>query len=102
MTTQAELSVAALLAEPLTDAKQIAAFEAASVAFAYGAALRGTRLEADLTQADCARLAGTSQPAIARLEIGGVDPKLSTVWRHLRALGKRMILGVDAAGGIAL
>lgn len=41
-----------------------------------------------LTQADVAARMATSQPAVARLEAGEIDPKLSTVGRYARAVGK--------------
>lgn len=40
-----------------------------------------------LTQAEVARRMGTSQPAIARLERGEADPRLSTVERYAQVVG---------------
>lgn len=43
------------------------------------------REESGLTQQELAERAGTSQPAIARLESGGASPTLSTLERLARA-----------------
>lgn len=52
--------------------------------------VRRARLERGLTQADLARRARTSQPAIARLEAGGRSPSVATLGRVLEALGLRL------------
>ena len=46
------------------------------------------RESSGLTQADVAARMATSQPAVARMEAGEVDPKLSTVARYAKALGR--------------
>ena len=43
--------------------------------------LKRRRIELGLTQSELARRAGVSQPLIARIELGDVDPRLSTVSR---------------------
>ena len=43
--------------------------------------LRQRRTELDLTQSSLADKAGVSQPLIARIEGGDVDPRLSTLRR---------------------
>ncbi len=43
-----------------------------------------------ISQRELARRAGTSQPAIARLERGEVDPKLSTLERFAAAIGQQV------------
>lgn len=48
------------------------------------------RHDAGLSQADVAERMGTSQPAVARLEAGGVDARLSTLERYAAAVGLRM------------
>jgi DNA-binding XRE family transcriptional regulator len=45
------------------------------------------RAAAGISQRELARRMGTSQPAIARLERGEVDPKLSTLQRFAAAIG---------------
>ncbi|MBJ7601192.1 MAG: helix-turn-helix transcriptional regulator [Candidatus Dormibacteraeota bacterium] len=42
---------------------------------------------AGLTQAEVAKRMGTSQPAIARLERGETDPRLSTIERFAEVVG---------------
>jgi predicted transcriptional regulator len=49
--------------------------------------LRELRKSPPVSQAELARRIGTSQPAIARLEAGLADPKLSTIARYAAALG---------------
>ncbi|MFB6138699.1 MAG: CBS domain-containing protein [Halobacteriaceae archaeon] len=48
--------------------------------------LKARRDELDLTQAELADLADVSQPLIARIEGGDVDPRLSTLRRIIEAL----------------
>lgn len=48
--------------------------------------LRERRKEFDLTQSELAERAGVSQPLIARIEGGDVDPRLSTLRRIVEAL----------------
>lgn len=45
------------------------------------------RLNAGLSQAELARLIGTHQPAIARLEKGLTEPQLSTMQKLAEAFG---------------
>jgi len=48
--------------------------------------LRERRTEMELTQSELAEAAGVSQPLIARIEGGDVDPRLSTLRRIVNAL----------------
>jgi len=50
--------------------------------------IKKKRRELNLTQVDLAKLAGVSQPLIARIEAGGVDPRLSTLGKIIRALNE--------------
>ncbi|MBI3968483.1 MAG: helix-turn-helix domain-containing protein [Chloroflexi bacterium] len=50
------------------------------------------RLSQGISQAELARRLGTSQAAVARLEAGGVDPRLETLQRISRALGAELIV----------
>jgi predicted transcriptional regulator len=43
-----------------------------------------------LSQAEVAERMGTSQPAVARLEAGSVDVRLSTLERYAAAVGRRL------------
>jgi DNA-binding XRE family transcriptional regulator len=49
--------------------------------------LAARRVEMGLSQKIVAALMGTTQPALARLERGEIDPKLSTLERYAEALG---------------
>lgn len=69
-----------------------AAYERADRAMRFGDAVRAAREAAGISQAELARRMGTGQPTIARLELGGVDPKLSTIERISRALGTDLVL----------
>jgi transcriptional regulator with XRE-family HTH domain len=52
-----------------------------------GAFIASLRLAGDLSQRELAQRAGTSQPAIARLEQGRASPTLATLQRLARAAG---------------
>jgi predicted transcriptional regulator len=53
-------------------------------------ALAATRSRARISQSTIARRIKTSQPAVARLEAGAVDPRLSTIQRYAASVGKRI------------
>jgi len=63
----------------------------------HPAEVRALRKKLGLTQAQLAKAAGVSQPLIARIENGSVDPRLSTYHAILEALnraeGKGILLG---------
>ena len=54
--------------------------------------IREARTAAGLTQAELARRAGTSQPAVVRYETGETSPSVATLERLLRAAGQRLEL----------
>jgi DNA-binding XRE family transcriptional regulator len=54
------------------------------------------RRAAGLSQGEVAERMGTSQPAVARLEAGQVDARMSTVQRYAAAVGAR--LNIDTRG----
>jgi DNA-binding XRE family transcriptional regulator len=54
--------------------------------------LAAKRIEMGLSQKIVAAKMGTTQPALARLERGEIDPKLSTLERYAEALGQRIAL----------
>lgn len=56
--------------------------------------LRALRKKLGLTQAAVARAAGVSQPLVARIENGSVDPRLSTYTSVLEALNRAERKGV--------
>lgn len=55
-----------------------------------GRLLRQARVSAGLTQAELARAAKTSQPAISAIERGDKDPSVATLQRLLRAAHRRL------------
>ena len=64
-----------------------------------GASLAARRRELGLSQAEVAERMGTSQPAIARLESGSTNARLSTLTRYAEALGCAVSLSlVDRTG----
>lgn len=56
------------------------------------------RQRADLSQAELARRAGTSQPAISAYEQGRRDPTVDSLRRLVEAAGWRLVLGVEPVG----
>jgi transcriptional regulator with XRE-family HTH domain len=52
--------------------------------------LVAARLKAGLSQTEVAARMGTSQSAVARLESGDADIRLSTLERYAAALGRRL------------
>lgn len=65
--------------------------------------LAGYRRDAGLSQAEIAARMRTSQSAIARLEAGGSDIRMSTLQRYAAAVGAAVHFAVvRAAGGAAL
>lgn len=68
------------------------AYERARRAYELGCRVRELRLAAGLSQRELASQAGTSQPAIARLEAGGGEPRLSTLDRISDVLGARLVV----------
>ena len=53
----------------------------------FGLFIRSSRLAQNRTQRELAKLVGTSQAYIDKIEHNQIDPRLSTVLRLLRALG---------------
>ena len=59
------------------------------------------RRAAGLSQAEVAERMGTSQPAVARVEAGAVDVRLSTLERYAVAVGRRLELRLGPPPGDA-
>lgn len=53
-------------------------------------ALANVRSQSRISQNTIARRIRTSQSAIARLEAGTIDPRLSTIQRYAASVGKRI------------
>lgn len=66
------------------------AYEQAARAFYLGEEVRRLRTEQGLSQRELAQRTGVPQSVIARLEAGGVEPRLSTLDRVAQALGVRL------------
>ena len=62
--------------------------------------LRQARRAAGLTQRDLANRAGVAQPAIARIESGGVVPRVDTLDHLLRACGHNLQVATRAGTGV--
>jgi predicted transcriptional regulator len=60
------------------------------------AELIAERRAAGLSQAEVAGRMGTSQPAVARVEAGAVDVRLSTLQRYAEAVGRRLEVRLKA------
>jgi len=54
--------------------------------------VRGTREKLGITQAELATRIGSTQPAVARLEAGGVSPSLDTLSRIAAALDLELVV----------
>ncbi|MGD9892533.1 MAG: helix-turn-helix domain-containing protein [Dehalococcoidia bacterium] len=78
--------------ERIDDPEVRAGYDQAQLAFELGEQVRRLREARGMSQQELARRAGTSQPAIARLEAGGVDPRLETLHRLGRALDADLVL----------
>ncbi len=74
-----------------------AAYEQVSRAVELGEQIYELRTRAGLTQTELARRMGTSQPAIARLEAGGISPTLETLKRVAEAVGVQLVIGFVGA-----
>ena len=63
-----------------------AGYERAAKAQELGAQVRALREARGVSQEELARRIGTSQAAIARLELGGAEPRFATLQRIAQAL----------------
>ena len=71
-------------------------YEHARRAFEMGERVRLLREEHGLSQRELAERIGSTQPAIARLEAGGVSPSLGTLERIAEALGSALVIEFQA------
>ena len=54
------------------------------------------RVESELSQTEIAARMGTSQSAVARLEAGSTDVRLSTLLRYAEAIGMELDVRLEA------
>ncbi|MFZ0395887.1 MAG: helix-turn-helix transcriptional regulator [Terracidiphilus sp.] len=66
------------------------AYAALEDEFAIARAVIAARNRAGLTQSELARKMGTTQPVVARMESGRVQPSLKTLQRLARATGSTL------------
>ncbi len=90
-------SWSALKRERKVSVARRAGYRQAKEAFAIAARVRKARERLGLTQAELAARIGSTQPAIARLEAGGVTPNLDTLHRIAEALGLELIVDLRRA-----
>lgn len=69
-----------------------AGYERARRTFELGERVRQLREEHGLSQRELAQRIGSTQPAIARLEAGGVAPSVETLERIAAALGMDLVV----------
>ena len=74
-----------------------AGYRRAKEAFAIAERVRQAREGRGLTQAELAARIGSTQPALARLEAGGVTPNLDTLHRVAEALGLKLVVDLRRA-----
>ena len=70
-----------------------AGYERARKSFELAEKVRALREAEGLSQSELARRIGSTQPAIARLEAGGVAPSIDTLQRIANALGLELVVG---------
>ncbi|HZU12191.1 MAG TPA: helix-turn-helix domain-containing protein [Chloroflexota bacterium] len=76
-----------LRAERLSQPEARQAYDAAMRAFQLGEEVRRLRTDRGVSQQELAERMGVAQSVVARLEAGGVEPRLSTLDRVAQALG---------------
>jgi DNA-binding XRE family transcriptional regulator len=84
------ISFKQLLTEELLDPEFRKSWEAKQPLLEFKSALIEARIKGELTQAEIAKRAGTTQSAIARLESGKSNPTLAFMQRLSEALGARL------------
>lgn len=70
------------------------AYDAQTPEFELARELIAARSHAGLTQGDVAKLMGTTQSVIARIESGRSPPSMRTVQRYAQAVGARAVLRI--------
>jgi ribosome-binding protein aMBF1 (putative translation factor) len=77
------------------------AYAAAKLAFELGAAVRALREQRGWSQAELARAAGMTQPAVARFEAGGTVPTLPVLERLANALDADLAVQITPRTDVA-
>ncbi|KKW12376.1 MAG: hypothetical protein UY51_C0005G0618 [Candidatus Jorgensenbacteria bacterium GW2011_GWB1_49_9] len=78
--------------EILKDSKTRKSYYKSDIAFDLGLLVIEARIKKSVTQEKLARLLGTKQPAIARIENGSVEVKNSFLARIAKVLGMEFVL----------
>jgi len=76
----------------LKDPKYRKTYDALEDEFAVAKAVMAARSRAGLTQTELARKMGTTQPVVARMESGRIQPSLRTLQRLARATRSRLMI----------
>jgi ribosome-binding protein aMBF1 (putative translation factor) len=71
------------------------AYAALEEEFAVAKAVTAARSRVGLTQAELAKRMGTTQPAVARMESGRIQPSLQTLHRLAQATGSRLLIRLE-------
>lgn len=72
------------------------AYEALEDEFAVAKAVIAARNRAGLTQMELAQKMGTTQPVVARMESGRIQPSLRTLQRLAQATGSRLMIRFES------
>jgi transcriptional regulator with XRE-family HTH domain len=88
-----------LRAERRDDPAYRAAYDRARHAYEIGRKVRELREARAMTQAELAARMGSSQSVIARLELGGAEPRLDTLERVAQALDAALVLDLRPREG---
>jgi ribosome-binding protein aMBF1 (putative translation factor) len=85
----------------LHDPAYRAGYERARRRHELASRVRALRNERGLSQQELAKQVGTSQAAIARLELGGAEPRLGTLERIADALGVDLLVDLVPRSALA-
>lgn len=91
----------AIKQERQASVRRRASYRGAKEAFEIAERVRHARERCGMTQAELAARIGSSQPALARLEAGGVTPSLDTLRRIAGALGLELVVDLRRARRMA-
>lgn len=83
----------------MNEPKYRKAYEALEDELAMAKAIIAARNRAGLTQMELARKMGTTQPVVARMEGGGIQPSLRTFQRLAQATGSKLTIRFEPTAG---